>query len=555
MSKFDFDFTKYSNTQVSDKQKTRGHFLAVLITFVAFIIIDYTMLPTYNLHDPGSMILFSMILVGFAVLDFMFTFSINIAQKLSVFAAGLMFIFVIVFSFLSSEMLNASEYRDQINIVETQDFNESFEAIALDKIPVVDRASAMLLGDKQMGKVQGLGSQFDINPIYTLCTVEGELYRVSPLEYQDFYKWFQNRNKGIPGYIKVNVNNPNDVEIVMLEEEMIYAPSAYFNNNLQRHIRFQYRDALIADYAFEIDDEGKPFWVVSTYTLDVGFYGAPDADGVIIVDPVTGDSERYSMDEIPEWVDRVQPTHLAWSQIDNWGYYVHGFFNTLFGQKDMLQTTDGYNYVSIDDQLHVFSGLTSVGADRSIVGFSLIDLRTKEASFIRLGGADEYSAMSSAEGQVQHLRYHSTYPIILNMNNVPSYFVSLKDDEGLVKMYAFISVKDYNIVGVGETVAEAQLDYMEKLSLEGATSEDYVDPNLVVVTGAVESIDIATVEGNSNYYIRVEGQSKLFVAPISVSSELPLTRDLNLVEIKYLQTEDATVIISEFDNLDFDFEE
>ena len=262
--------------------------------------------------------------------------------------------------------------------------------------------------------------------------------------------------------------------------------------------------------------------------------------------------QKYGMDDIPAWIDRVQPTEIAWSQIDNWGYYVNGIINTFFGQKDMIQTTDGYNYINIDGQTHIFSGLTSVGADQSINGFALINLRDKTASYIKVGGADEYSAMASAEGQVQHLGYRATFPVLLSVNGRPTYFVSLKDGEQLVKMYAFVDVSDYSIVGVGETVDKAYSDHLKKL--KGANKVDENDTSVVkTISGTISSIDVAINEGNSIYYMQIENQKQLFILPISLSSELPLSKVGDSVEIEYLDADESIVVGNTFDNLGYDY--
>ena len=364
-------------------------------------------------------------------------------------------------------------------------------------------------------------------------------------------KWFQNRETGVPNFVRINVNDASDVDLVSLEKGMKYVPSAYFDQDLLRHVRFAYRTEILQDFSFEIDDEGNPYYVISVVEPEIGLFGGLDAVGVIVVDPITGDMQKYSVEDVPDWVDRVQPTALAWYQIDNWGYYVRGFWNTIFGQKDMIQTTEGYNYVSIEGYTYVFSGLTSVGADQSIVGFTLINLHTKEAKFYRIGGADESSAMSSAQGQVQDLGYRATFPVLLNVEGQPTYFISLKDQEGLVKLYSFVAVTDYSLVGVGPTVAAAQIAYIEKLTEKGII--DGGSSQMKVVEAKVVSIDTAIVDGNSNYYLRLEGLDKLFIAPIRIDAELPITAVGDLVRVTYLDNESATLVINAFDNLQYDY--
>ena len=555
MTQFNFDPNAFSGQFGQRTPKMKGkkaHLIAFILTLIIAILIDYTTLPAWNLHSQSTVMLLIFLIAVFGFSDFLLTMKWSAIQKVCLAMGVFLFAAMTILSVLGSEILNAEKYRDQIKITDVADFDSQFQAISIDRIPVVDRQTAAILGDKQIGKQAGLGSQFQIDPTYTLISSDQHLYRVSPLEHRDFIKWFQNYRNGIPGFVKVNVTDPNDVDLVMLPEGIKYSPSGRFNQNLFRHIRFKYRTELLSDYSFELDDEGNPFWVVSVVAPEIGYYGGMSAQGVIIVDPISGDMNKYDMDNIPEWVDRVQPAELAWAQIDNWGYYVHGYFNTLFGQKDMIQTTDGYNYVNIDGQTYVFSGLTSVASDRSINGFALINLRTKEASYIKVGGADERSAMASAEGQVQHLNYRATFPILLNVANEPTYFISLKDSEGLVKMYSFVDVVDYSIVGIGETMEKAHEDYIRKLK-DANKAQDQETAETVTVKGTVTSVAQAVLEGTTQYYITLENDPHLFILPLDVSPELALTQAGDSVEIKYLDLDEKTVLGSEFDNMNMDY--
>ncbi len=548
-----FDFKKYQAYKRS-QNGYKGHIIAFVVTIAIWFILDYIFYPAYNIRSVDSIFFMGFILGIFGVLDMILTLSFNRLVKLIVGILVVGFAATTVLSFLGSPFFLASQYQQQINMVELTNFSEDFQEISLDQIPLVDKEVAIRLGDKKMGEVSGLGSQFYVDNEYTLISSNDDLYRVASLEHQDFIKWWQNSDNGVPGYIKVNVTDQNDVELVLLDEGIKYTPSAYFNNNLYRHVRFKYRTELLNDYSFEIDDNGKPYWVISTYSPEVGFFGGPSATGVIICDPVSGEMEKYGMDEIPEWVDRVQPSQFAWEQVDNWGYYVHGYINTMFGQKDMLQTTEGYNYVNIDGQTHIFTGITSVGADRSIVGFALINLKTKDAKFYKIGGADEYSAMASAEGQVQHLNYTSTFPILLNIAKQPTYFIPLKDDAGLVKMYSFVNVTNYSIVGVGESLEEAQADYIKKLAGSGSNE---VDPSagLITVKGEVSFIQTAILDGNSLYYIQLLGDEKLYVLPLSYSNELPLTKIGDNVEMSFVETDkdNSSIVPITFDSLEYKY--
>lgn len=515
------------------------------------IVADYLLLPAYNVHALETLFLFAVYFGLYAFFSFSFSGRLVQSAKLAIGGIGAILVLTLVASFLGSEWLNAEKFRDQIAMT-SETFSADFNRVTFDKIPLVDYETASQLGDKQLGKIQGLGSQYNINSDYTLITASDKIYRVSPLEYQDLYKWFQNRESGIPGYVRVNVNDLNDVKLIELNLGITYSPSAFFHEDLMRHVRFSYRTEILSDYSFEIDDNGHPYYVISIIEPKIGFFSGWDAVGVIVVDAVSGEMSKHGLEDIPVWVDRVQPTDLAWFQVDNWGYYVNGFLNTIFGRKDVIQTTDGFNYVVIDGQTHVYSGMTSVGSDRSIVGFSLINLKTKEATYYQVGGADEYSAMSSAQGQVQDLGYSATFPVLLNYEGIPTYFMSLKDNEGLIKQYALVSVTDYSVVGVGTSVDLAKSAYRKNLIEAGILEAPSV--TTIEIDATITRIESAIVNGQSTYYLTLTDESRLFVVTVDLSPEIVLSRVGDRVKL-IIPSEDQTMTVTAlaFDNLNYDY--
>ena len=515
------------------------------------VVADYLLLPAYNVHSLETLFLVAVYLGLYVFFTVTFSGRFLRSATVAIGGIGVILAFTLIASFLGSEWLNAERFRDQIAVT-SKTFSDDFDLVTFDKVPLVDYQTAAQLGDKQLGKVQGLGSQYDINTDYTLVTAMNKIYRVSPLEYQDLYKWFQNRSTGIPGYVRVNVNDLNDVKLIELNQGIKYAPSAYFQEDLMRHVRFAYRTEILSDFSFEIDETGHPYYVISVIEPQIGFFSGWDAVGVIVVDAVSGAMNKYAIDAVPLWVDRVQPTDLAWYQIDNWGYYVNGFFNTLFGRKDVIQTTDGFNFVVIDDQVHVYSGMTSVGSDRSIVGFSLINLRTKAATYYQVGGADETSAMSSAQGQVQDLGYSATFPVLLNFEGVPSYFMSLKDNEGLIKQYALVSVTDYSVVGVGTSVEAAKITYRQRLVEVGMLEAPQITSTTLELT--ITRIASAIVDGQSTYYVTVAEDPRLFVVDVNLSPEIVLSQIGDTIRVTFkTDATGSTIDVLDFDNLAYDY--
>lgn len=514
------------------KQEINASIVLKTVLTVGFIglIVDYALLPAWNIHNPLFWILLAVFITFTTVVYQYYSRSLVRWSKYAYLTSVLIIGFTIVMGVLSSEMLNASSYQQQIKISSNLSFDESFQSIVLNKIPVVDKSTAIKLGEKQIGTIQSLGSQFYVNPKYTIISQNNALYRLANLEYRDFIKWLNNRSEGITSFVKVNVSNPSDVALVNLNDGMKILPDAPFNDKLMRFVRFNHRDKILGSYAFEVDDQNKPYFVVSVLTPEIGFFGGLSAQGAIIVDPVNKTSVYYDIADLPQWVDHVQPTEIAWSQIDNWGYYINGFFNTLFAQKDMIQTTDGYNYVLLDDQIHVYSGLTSVGADRSIVGFSLINLRTKEARFYQLGGADEYAAMSSAQGQVQHLGYTATFPVLINVEGIPTYFIALKDREELVKMYAMVAVTNYDAVGVAESVNQSYQTYIQRLLELNMIDIDVQPTNQREIT--LVSKDLIVMNGDS-YLVFKDENNAIYSFKLSLNLNALFIEPQTLVKITY----------------------
>ncbi len=431
---------------------------------------------------------------------------------------------IIVLSFIASiigaEIFNAKAYNELITIQEG-DFTDDVAEISQDQIPVVDRDTASRLGQRKLGEMADLVSQFEIEDIYTQINYKGKPVRVTPLMYGDIIKWLNNQSEGIPAYITVDMTT-QETELVRLKEGIKYSDSEYFMRDLNRALRFKYPTKIFDNISFEIDDNGTPYWVASVIDFKIGIWSGSDIDGVVIMNATTGESQYYKLDEVPTWIDQVFDSYMIEEQLIYNGKYRSGFWNSIFGQRGVLQPTDGYNYLALDDDVYMYTGMTSVTSDESNVGFVLVNLRTKATKFYTIPGAEEYSAMDSAEGQVQHLGYSSTFPLLLNVSDRPTYFMSLKDGAGLVKMYAFVDVNQYQIVGTGNSVESAKADYVSKLKTENVTEtpEAEIKENVAVI----DEITSAVVDGNTVYYIKFQEDDAVYTALVTKSDLLPFAK-------------------------------
>lgn len=444
----------------------------------------------------------------------------------------------------SAKLFNAPKYQQMLNVT-ASDFNEDIAELPLSQIPVVDRDTASRLGSRKIGEVVELVSQFNVSNYYTQINYKNEPTRVSPLEYADIIKWFTNKSEGIPYYVKIDMAT-QDTELVNLPEGMKYSPSEYFGRDLLRHVRFAYPTKMFDSTSFEIDESGNPYWIISCYDYTIGFLGGYDITGIVTINAVNGDMVYYDVADVPQWIDCVYPADIVLTQANYWGSYVNGFWNSIISQKNVVQVTEGYNYLAIDDDIWAYTGITSVVSDESNIGFLLVNLRTKEAKTYSINGAEEYSAMGSAEGKIQEKGYRATFPILVNIADTPSYFVSLKDSAGLVKAYSFVSVANYQIVGVADTLAGAESEYRRLLAESGKLTEDSVSDSseLKTITANISAISSAVVDGNTAYYIMLEGSDNVYIANISQSNKLPFAAVGSSITINYYDLGNSVNVVS-----------
>lgn len=428
---------------------------------------------------------------------------------------------------ISSPIFNAKEYSKRITISENHDFATDVSEVDFTKTPLLDKDSSEKLGDRKMGEFTSMVSQFYVSDLYTQINYNNQIIRVTPLEYAGFIKYMSNRKKGIEGYISVDSVNGN-ASLVKLDKGMRYVPSAYFFENLYRKLRLDYPTTIFDTASFEIDNDGNPYWIIPTVKYKaIGL--KKEINGAVILDPITGKSKKYTVEDIPSWVDHVYSSSLIIEQIDDWGNYKNGFLNSIFGQKDVINTTDGYNYLVMDDDVYLYTGITSVSTDESNLGFVLVNMRTKETNYYLSPGAEEYSAMASAEGLVQEKNYVASFPLLINLNGKPTYLLSLKDNAGLVKMYAFIDVEDYQKVVVNDSSLGIMAAAEKYLSEANITSNKNVFEKEIIV----KEIQNAVIDGITYYYITDSDDNRYSVSIKIAKDELPFIKSGDLISISY----------------------
>ena len=447
----------------------------------------------------------------------------------------------------SSVIFNVSAFRDQMPDYRIGDFSSEIQVVDTSQIPIVDKDLASKIAEKKLGEKPSLGSQVNLGEP-TIQTVDDKLVWVVPLQHSGFFKWLTNMS-GTPGYIVVSATNSQDVEYVD-SYKIKYQQEAYLLSDLTLHTR--YTAALftgVTDYSFELDDTGRPHWVITTFRYTRGF-ALPEATGAIVMDCETGKSIKYALEDVPAWVDRVQPEDFILTQINNKGQYVHGIFN--WSDKDKYQTSEGDIIVYNDGRCYLFTGITSVGSDESAIGFVMVDMVTKEPIMYQMAGATEYAAQRSAEGKVQQYGYYASFPLIINYEGTPTYFMTLKDIDGLIKQYAYVSVKDFLVVGVGESMQDAKLDYEKALRQNPSSSSVTDSDSLAEIAGTVYRINQEIVAGETVYrFILSERTDIVFEAQGSVSEMLSLTEVGDSVKISYRDTASPIKEVKAFENTGF----
>ncbi|MCI2105241.1 MAG: CvpA family protein [Intestinimonas sp.] len=506
------------NKNRGPKSKVGRVLLALVITLIVGAGYYYVSLPALNLQDSRFYVFIFLLCLVFIVVT-LFTSGIHMDYgsgfkeyfhfvRNQCLPVGILLIALVIIgvvgTVISLPIFRAGSYRDLLN-VETGDFAAEVDEISYDQIPMLDEDSAQRLGDRKLGELSDMVSQFEVTDDYTQINYKGRPVRVTPLKYGDLIKWFNNRANGLPAYIIVDMVT-QEAEVVRLDDGMKYSPSEPFNRNVMRHLRFCYPTYMFSTPNFEVDDSGHPYWVCPKLKKTIGLFGGTDIDGAVLMDAVTGECVYYQ--DVPNWVDRVYSADLITEQYNYHGKLAHGFLNSVFGQKDVTTTTEGYNYIALNDDVYMYTGVTSIGNDQSNVGFLLSNQRTKETKYYQCAGATEYSAMDSAKGVVQHLNYSATFPLLLNISGEPTYFMALKDNAQLVKMYAMVNVAQYQIVATGTSVATCEQEYVKLLAQNNITVPDVLPET--AVTGTVAEVRSAVLDGNSYYFIRLDGEDVFY---------------------------------------------
>lgn len=521
--------------------KEKTIFLVRTVSTILFMaIIYYVYLPALNLSSPGFWAYLFIVL-----LFYIFTGILKLLNPLEIIKnhmnlefhmdkkyIGYAIILIVLIgiclvNLINSPVFQSKSYAKRIQVKEDGEFTEDIKQVNFNALPLLDKESSEKLGDRVMGQMPEFVSQYYVSDLYTQINYKGDIVRVTPLEYRDLIKYIANYDDGVKAYITVN-SVTGESKLEKLDKGMKYMPSAFLNYNLKRKLRFTYPTEIFDTETFELDEKGNPYWIVPTVKY-TGVGMRKEITGVVILDPITGKSKKYKVKDVPKWVDHVYSAELLIEQLDNWGTYQKGFLNSIFGQKGVVITTDGYNYTIMNDDVYLYTGVTSISKDASNIGFILSNMRTKETVFYKAPGAEEYSAMASAKGQVQQMKYKATFPLLINLNDRPTYLISLKDNAGLVKMYAFVDVKDYQKVVVTDAAKGIETAAKNYLGDAEIDSDEKNEERTIKVT----SIKTAILNGTTYYYIEDEDEKRYRVSLKLSETVLPFLEINDEIKITF----------------------
>lgn len=523
--------------------------IALIITVIIFSVYYYFMLPAFNIQS----VQFWFLILGFIVLLEFIRLIIcgtkaqksgankKLSAKINPICGGAILIIILVLvlgGIFSTKFVNSKKYSSILQVKES-DFNSDIvETSEINDIALMDTDSARILGERAVGSLSDVVSQFKVSDSYSQIDLNGSPMKVAPLEYDGFFKFQNNKKDGIPGYVLVDPIT-NEAQYIKLDDPIKYSPSAYFSHDLKRHLRTKYKTEIFEDFYFEIDNEGNPYYICPAYEANAGLFGAYNVKGIVICDACSGEMKYYDVSEVPQWVDRVYDGALLQEQYDWYGTLSGGFINSKVGNKGCKKTTDDYGYKVIDGDVWIYTGVTSVNKDESNIGFVMINSRTAEAKYYSIAGAEEYSAMSSAEGQVQHLGYTAAFPSLINIENQPTYIMVLKDNAGLVKMYALVNVEKYNIVATGATQREALSVYKKLLKENGVVDQiDLSDSSYENKDIVVEDIRFIDLSGDTYAYITDES-GNVYKQEFASNEKLILIKQGDYIKVYYEKTEES----------------
>ena len=508
----------------------------ITLVVIIFLIFDIVMGNTYHFMNFGSMLylaVYVLVIAGILFLDknnyktFFGIFGITATTLLVIFVVG---------GVMSSRIINAKSYASVIGDVKQIEFSDLYSSDHLVEMSYVDKESAILAAEKKIGELDELSARFELDVAeFSQINYQGKMVRVAPFQYTDTIKKYLNFGDGVPYYTIVQTGEGNlnaKAEIITLDEPMKYYPDAPLLYDLHRHVAMKHKFSYLDDWYFEIDDQGHPYWIVQAITKRVGIWGAKDMSGLIVVDAVTGETERYPLEEIPEWVDSVYPTDMLLRQASDYYSLKGGYWNSVFQQKGVMSvdSSEGdYNYVSIDDEIYIFTGIRPIKLDStSTTGLLFMNKRTGEAMELNLAGVSLTTAQNTVVGTIQEKAYNPTTPSLQNIGGYPTYVMSLKDNSGVVRGLGYVNYQDYTKSAVGDNQAVAEKAYLNVMGSQSTLVPDDVE----TMKGTITDIRQVMIDGNTSYLFVLDHGDVIYNASLVLDERLAFIKEGSVIEFE-----------------------
>ena len=532
--------------QITKAQKWKYRGIALVLIIAIAFLLNYLAMPAWTFQSEGFWLYLSTISASAFILFLISDLASHDKRYIFTKVAGFVTVSILLIWFLASfpswKLFNSSKYRNIISISNNGNFDQDVPRVQSSQdIPIVDMVTARQLGDRTMGSMENYLSQYEVDGEYNLITYKGTYYRISPILYGGFFKYLNSKSNGIPGYVLVNIYT-QEATLITLDKPMRYSPSAYFGNLLKRHLRQKYSSYIFGKEQFEIDDEGTPFYIVPVEKPTAGLFGAHVVDKVILVNAVTGDMEEKSVQDVPTWVDHVFSVSYLMDRVDWYYGYTNGFWNSVFTKKDVRKTSysfdeSQYYFIAKKDGVYLYTGITSAGKDESNIGFILANVRTGQITYYSGPGAEESSAQASAEGVVQQFGYKAGPVMIVNIDGVETYFMTLKDNQQLVKKVALVNKKNYTIAVVEDTITQAVNSYRAKFSGQA-------DVELTNKEGMISELYTAIKGGDTYFYFKIQGDKVLYVSSILNNDHQVAMKIGDTISMEYVLVNDDTAIVN-----------
>lgn len=494
--------------EIKEKSKVEFNRDGVLFLVVASAIIiattflaNYFILVKVNLRYVGIIIWATIVLLMIVNASYeRLKLSVQAVLKINRNVVIVLLVIMLGYALFGGRTYFHAEDYTELLTVEEDVFNADVKTVELETLPIVDKTYGAKLGALMLGEYPGIGSEFEPGG-YSDILYQGKQYMVSPLEYRGIFKWLNNRTVGTPGYILID-KVTSETELVNLTDSeglgLKYVPSAYFGDDLVRHAYYNGMHTYqLEDYYFEIDEDGRPYYVMQYSLPTIFINGGHDIARIAVVDAITGEVNDYAPEDVPDWVESVYPPGLLLEQLNYWGSLQDGFLNRYFAQRGVLVSSQGKRTIMNDDGLFYFTGLTSAGGDESTIGFIYMNIRTKETKLYKFAGATESAAMNKVITLLPQNNIAATFPVPLNVMDKPTYYMLIKGEDGRILRHVFMNVQDLEISGMATTKNNAYNAYVLNL---GELDSDILDE----VEGTITHLESYVIEGNTIFWVEVD---------------------------------------------------